>query len=310
MRREYIFGFNGQEKETEITNTDSHLDFGERIYDSRLGRFLSIDPKYRSFPSLSSYVFAGNSPIVMVDLFGEKGTIYIQVMKNKEGKPVVSKETMDKVKKMIEEKGKKLNVDWKVEIVYDNNVMTREKFKNRKGADNADSYILIGTAQQLVDARNDVKEKEENNDSKWGIPYSIDFINVSGTSSSDGDVNMHYINSGNLIPDHRIKDKERFSSTEDKLYLAILHEDGHPKFKGYKKNKNSPTSQYYMSSKEAIGHVYDRDEDSQGKQGNIMNDEQIGDFYDVYMTLILQGIHGKIDNKPQWKVIMKEDTTK
>ncbi|MFH2095809.1 MAG: hypothetical protein ABIJ16_08895, partial [Bacteroidota bacterium] len=39
------FGFNGQEKDDEITGvTGSHLDFGARIYDARIGRLLSIDP--------------------------------------------------------------------------------------------------------------------------------------------------------------------------------------------------------------------------------------------------------------------------
>lgn len=40
----YHFGFNGQEKDDEITGqVGSHLDFGERIYDSRNGRFFSVE---------------------------------------------------------------------------------------------------------------------------------------------------------------------------------------------------------------------------------------------------------------------------
>ncbi|MEI6765621.1 MAG: hypothetical protein WCM76_08265 [Bacteroidota bacterium] len=38
----YRFGFNGQEKDDEITGvTGSDYDFGARIYDARVGRWMS-----------------------------------------------------------------------------------------------------------------------------------------------------------------------------------------------------------------------------------------------------------------------------
>jgi RHS repeat-associated protein len=40
----YRFGFNGQEKDDEVKVEGNSLDFGARIYDSRLGRWLSLDP--------------------------------------------------------------------------------------------------------------------------------------------------------------------------------------------------------------------------------------------------------------------------
>jgi len=64
----YRYGFNGQEKDTEI-GVDK-LDFGERIYDSRLGRFLSLDPYIKNTPSISPYLFANNSPIINIDYKG------------------------------------------------------------------------------------------------------------------------------------------------------------------------------------------------------------------------------------------------
>ena len=69
----YRFGFNGKEKEgTDWTSTDgSHLDFGARIYDSRLGRFLSIDPLFQEYPYWSPYLFAGNNPVYYIDENGE-----------------------------------------------------------------------------------------------------------------------------------------------------------------------------------------------------------------------------------------------
>lgn len=41
-----------------------------RIYDPRLGRFLSVDPLQKSYPELTPYQFANNSPIANIDLDG------------------------------------------------------------------------------------------------------------------------------------------------------------------------------------------------------------------------------------------------
>lgn len=41
-----------------------------RIYDPRLGRFLSVDPLTKSYPWYTPYSFAGNNPIAFIDLDG------------------------------------------------------------------------------------------------------------------------------------------------------------------------------------------------------------------------------------------------
>ena len=47
----YRYGFNGKEKDDEVKGSGNSYDFGGRnIYDSRTGRFNSIDPLYRKFP--------------------------------------------------------------------------------------------------------------------------------------------------------------------------------------------------------------------------------------------------------------------
>src|SRR5574343_1411585 len=63
----YRYGFNGQEKEPELG--DSYA-FEYRIHDSRLGRFLSVDPLTNTFPWLTPYQYASNRPIVAIDLDG------------------------------------------------------------------------------------------------------------------------------------------------------------------------------------------------------------------------------------------------
>jgi RHS repeat-associated protein len=76
---DYRFGFNGMEKDGEewTGSSGNQLDFGARIYDSRLGRFLSLDPLSKKFPSEGNYSFAGNDPISNIDEEGEKKTWYV-----------------------------------------------------------------------------------------------------------------------------------------------------------------------------------------------------------------------------------------
>jgi RHS repeat-associated protein len=60
------FGFNGKEDDKE----SAWQDYGMRMYDGRLGRFLSVDPITGNYPELSSFQFASNSPISGIDLDG------------------------------------------------------------------------------------------------------------------------------------------------------------------------------------------------------------------------------------------------
>ncbi len=73
----YKFGFNGKEKDDEVSGTGNQYDYGFRIYNPRIGKFLSEDPLTKSFPMLTPYQFASNSPIASIDLDGKEGLWYI-----------------------------------------------------------------------------------------------------------------------------------------------------------------------------------------------------------------------------------------
>ncbi|MFY0256267.1 RHS repeat domain-containing protein [Chitinophaga sp. 30R24] len=66
----YRYGFNGKENDNEVKGEGNQQDYGMRIYDPRIGRFLSIDPLSASYPYYSPYLFAGNNPILNLDLEG------------------------------------------------------------------------------------------------------------------------------------------------------------------------------------------------------------------------------------------------
>ena len=66
----YRYGFNGKENDNEVKGEGNQQDYGMRIYDPRLGKFLSVDPLFKSFPWNSSYAYAENDVIRCIDLDG------------------------------------------------------------------------------------------------------------------------------------------------------------------------------------------------------------------------------------------------
>jgi RHS repeat-associated protein len=72
----YRFGFNGKENDNEVSGTGGVQDYGMRIYDPRLGKFLSVDPIADKYPELTPYQFASNRPIDGVDQDGKEWYYY------------------------------------------------------------------------------------------------------------------------------------------------------------------------------------------------------------------------------------------
>jgi RHS repeat-associated protein len=67
----YDFGFNGKEKDNEgMGGGGSTYDYGFRIYNAQLGRFLSVDPLTKFYPAWTTYHFTENRPIKAIDLDG------------------------------------------------------------------------------------------------------------------------------------------------------------------------------------------------------------------------------------------------
>lgn len=77
---DYRYGFNGKERDGE-TNT---YDYGFRIYNPSLGKFLSVDPLTCSYPWYTPYQFAGNQPIWAVDLDGLEQMVVTDWVRNNE----------------------------------------------------------------------------------------------------------------------------------------------------------------------------------------------------------------------------------
>jgi RHS repeat-associated protein len=63
---DYRYGFNGKEDDDEW----GVQDYGARIYNPQVARFLSVDPLTGGYPELTPYQFASNTPIWARDLDG------------------------------------------------------------------------------------------------------------------------------------------------------------------------------------------------------------------------------------------------
>jgi RHS repeat-associated protein len=91
----YKYGFNGKEidkGDEGMGGGGSTYDYGFRIYNSNLGRFLSVDPLSKSYPWYTPYQFAGNKPIRCVDLDGlEELSVTVE---NNPAQPFISQATI------------------------------------------------------------------------------------------------------------------------------------------------------------------------------------------------------------------------
>jgi RHS repeat-associated protein len=131
----YRFHFNGKETDNEVYGEGNALDFGARTYDSRLGRWLSVDPLAAKYSDLSPYNFAGNCPILFIDIDGQK---FVNPYRDKErvGKLEQNVATAQSVYNNL--------------LNNENGNVTREELKSAKNALNS---ALAELEQNNVDAQ-------------------------------------------------------------------------------------------------------------------------------------------------------------
>jgi len=77
----YRSGFNGKEKDNDLHYLTAY-DYGFRIYNPAIGKFLSVDPLTKSYPWYSPFHFGGNNPIHNIDMDGLEECGYGQKLEN------------------------------------------------------------------------------------------------------------------------------------------------------------------------------------------------------------------------------------
>ena len=68
----YRYGFNGKESDSEVGY--GWQDYGFRLYEEEIGRFLSVDPRAGMYAGLTPYSFVNNSPLANIDMRGDSIT--------------------------------------------------------------------------------------------------------------------------------------------------------------------------------------------------------------------------------------------
>ncbi|OFY83915.1 MAG: hypothetical protein A3F72_07920 [Bacteroidetes bacterium RIFCSPLOWO2_12_FULL_35_15] len=155
----YRYGYNGKEKDDEVKGAGNSYNYGFRIYDPRIGRFLSVDPLSNNFAYYTPYQYAGNKPIAYIDLDGLEDVTFYEKDNNQYMKIVYNAED---VKKLIANNPKDpviLRVHYKSGIVNQfkgPNVVNEKKVFNLFSKQLAKSIIV-------ADAYHKAKKAEDKN---------------------------------------------------------------------------------------------------------------------------------------------------
>jgi RHS repeat-associated protein len=60
------------EKDDEVKGSGNSFDYGARLYDTRLGKWLAIDNQFNKYPNLSPYNFVADNPLYFIDPDGNE----------------------------------------------------------------------------------------------------------------------------------------------------------------------------------------------------------------------------------------------
>lgn len=216
----YRYGFNGMEKDDEVKGEGNSYDFGARIYDSRLGRWLSLDPLATKYPSLSPYHSFANNPVLFVDPDGKENTIYLIVATNSNGEPTIKKEDAQKI------------VDKANEYLIDLGVTTRVVLYNRdvnsinfNAIDKTDMVSIVGNTKQ--DVASFLKGKTEGTDEEWLGGWAANWAaNPANPEASDGSSNENS-NKFSLIGSEESKEGAMSDDKSSSTALMLVHGAGH-----------------------------------------------------------------------------------
>jgi RHS repeat-associated protein len=143
----YRYSFNGKEKTDEWSGEGNSYDFGARMYDSRVGKWLSRDSKERKYATLNPYNFVANSPLFYKDPDGKEIIIHYNDANGTD--QVIS------IKKMsdIEEKLKDIQNPFVKEMYTTLNYLKneRELKYSIKHSQSVNVYETLGTVEHSND---------------------------------------------------------------------------------------------------------------------------------------------------------------
>jgi hypothetical protein len=124
-------------------------DFGARMYDARLGRWLSLDPLEKKYPYLSPYHFCNNNPILYKDFDGRDFITYVKLKNSQTGKSEIHKVTFDGTKTMIENVKTGAIGEYNGGSKFVDDMITSYNYIVENGADIDDAMKTIASSKDI-----------------------------------------------------------------------------------------------------------------------------------------------------------------
>ena len=244
----YRFGFNGKENDNEAKGEGNQQDYGMRIYDPRVGRFLSVDPMAGKYAGVSTYHAFANNPLLFIDPDGGKNMIYFVFLDDGNS----HLDNMDKAR-IVRNARTILKRNFglfgfsgfgksKVGVI---GINSNKPFSNEslKKLDKSDRIVYFGNTETISDALEGTSLKAEpgitdlyhdiGNEKNVPISYvNYDYYFENKTSSSK----VRPIPNSKLVKRYKFLYKDKFDSdrtfNDAFLNLAVggVHEWGHSMF--------------------------------------------------------------------------------
>ncbi|HRE75626.1 MAG TPA: hypothetical protein PK637_17440 [Flavobacteriales bacterium] len=165
------------ERDDEVKGSGNSYDFGARLYDSRLGRWLAVDKKANYTTELSPYCFVANNNFINYEVDGNYFTdgqnrVKVKIKRDKDGqyyaKYTYSKNTKDEQKKYFQENAQQ---------VIDASIQTRAGRREVRKANRTDYPIEIRIVDEPMIVTNTTNGER-------GFTYGLTELNY--YYSSDG----------------------------------------------------------------------------------------------------------------------------
>ena len=229
----YRFGFNGMENDHELKGDGNSLDFGARIYDPRIGRWLSVDPLQVKFPSYSPYHAYACNPLLYVDKDGKDNIVYIVFLPSSDA--TLTFQDKAKIIKKMNNTFKRMGVSTKVKgIIIDPNsivinasshnitYMTTDVFNTAK-PDKNDGFVIVGEGSKVSEFITKSGHFSSNFLKEENGYWTGDYDNPETTSKGDQKVSALDAEDANT---NVVKNKSGWDKTEAVAFFA-LHGTGH-----------------------------------------------------------------------------------
>lgn len=188
---QYRYGFNSMEKDDEIKGEGNSYDFGARIYDPRIGRWLSMDAIAKSF--ITPYNFAANNPIIFIDPEGKTDFYFNGKFIGTDGvdNNLIGVVHSKDVKKDIKKGDFSKLVDLKNGTLFTGGFTIDKEVLKVATKIAAQAYSEKGKDREFGTSLTKTEDGYTQNEVNEGDPVNLDKYDPAHVTIPDGDISIH-----------------------------------------------------------------------------------------------------------------------